>query len=400
MYFRGTDDTFWRSKTDGTQGSNPGGYKTQSNLFLASDAAYFRGTDNSLWKYDFRNGTLIDFAIAAVEQLQGWYNRDTGLWNGDSKPTNWWRSANSLNALINFMSVTHTDAYGDVIENTFSRNEAGNFVDGNDYYDDKGWWALTWINAYDLTRDKRYLQMAETIFENMTGGWDNTCSGGLWWRHSQHDNDNPKNAITNELFMTVGARLFLRTSDPAYSDWALRDWTWFSKTGGVINPENNLINDGINMSTCTNNEGTTWTYNQGVILGALCDITAFTGKVDYQETAERIADAVLISKLVNSEGILTEPCEPTSCGEDGCQFKGVFIRNLAYLFTKDGKATYKEFILRNAISLLNNRKGSNQYGVSWSSSLDNQGPDYVRQTSAIDCLNAALTVGPATLPIP
>jgi hypothetical protein len=86
MYFRGTDDTFWRSKTDGTQGSNPAGYKTQSNLFVASDAAYFRGTDNALWKYDFRDGTLIDFAIAAVDQLQGWYNRDTGLWNGDSKP--------------------------------------------------------------------------------------------------------------------------------------------------------------------------------------------------------------------------------------------------------------------------------------------------------------------------
>src|SRR5574337_939506 len=98
------------------------------------------------------------YATAAAQALQRWYNPATGLWES----TGWWNAANALGALIDYMSITNSNAYLSVVTNTFAKNKAHDFL--NNYYDDEGWWALAWLKAYDLTKDSRYLSMAETIF--------------------------------------------------------------------------------------------------------------------------------------------------------------------------------------------------------------------------------------------
>ena len=75
-----------------------------------------------------------------------------------------------------------------------------------------------------------------------------------------------QNAITNELFLMQAASLYLATNNTSYLTWARKEWAWFNASG-MINGQW-LINDGLS-SSCENNGGTTWTYNQGVILGAL-----------------------------------------------------------------------------------------------------------------------------------
>ena len=51
--------------------------------------------------------------------------------------------------------------------------------------------------------------------------------------------------------------------------WAKAEWSWF-KGSGMINGSN-LVNDGL-TARCDNNHGTTWTYNQGVILAGLSQL--------------------------------------------------------------------------------------------------------------------------------
>ena len=325
----------------------------------------------------------------AVQVLQSWYDQNSGLYQ---KPTDWWNSANAITVLVDYSRASHTTRYLSAVENTFSKaNHAygtTNFI--NDSNDDEGWWALAWIDAYDLTKTPSYLTMAQAIFADMTTQWDTTtCGGGVWWSkdlmHSAY-----KNAVTNELFLTIAASLANRTADGAhksqYLGWAHKEWDWF-RASGIINARN-LINDGLNATApkaCVNNQQTTWTYNQGVILGGLVELYKADHEPALLAKAQAIADAV-ISKLVTTTGILEEP---SGNGPDRPQFKGIFMRNLEQLNGAVPRPRYKAFVHTNANSILrNNQDASHRFGQLWQGPFDSG--DGTRQASALDALIAAM----------
>jgi predicted alpha-1,6-mannanase (GH76 family) len=311
---------------------------------------------------------------AAAAILQQWYNSG-GLYD----TTGWWNAANCLEAIENVIFANNDRQYLAVLTNTFNLNSGGNFL--NAYYDDEGWWANTWIRAYDLTGNPAFLNMAKTIFNDLITGWDTTntvCPGGVFWNKTR----TYKNAIPNELFLLAAIRLHQRTpwdsGAGSYFYWATNEWAWF-KASGMINAQN-LINDGLNG--CVNNGQTTWSYNQGVILGGLTDLYKVTGDVTYLNQAVSIANAAISSAtLVDANGILREPCEP-NCGGDGPQFKGIFIRYLAYLYDVTRTPAYLSFLKRNAHAVwFNDRNVFNQLGLRWDGPFDS--PDAARQSSAL-----------------
>jgi predicted alpha-1,6-mannanase (GH76 family) len=313
-------------------------------------------------------------AEAAAAALQEMYDGSTGLFPS----TGWWNSANALTALIDYSIATGSKAYEGDVATTFAHNKQANFLNG--FYDDEGWWALAWIRAYDLTGTSAYLAMAKTIFQDMIGGWDDTCGGGLWWDKTK----TYKNAIPNELFLEVATRLHERTAgDTTFLAWANKEWSWFSASG-LING-NDLVNDG--LASCKNNGGATWTYNQGVIIGGLVDLADITGDAALLTRAESIATATM-GKLVDAHGVLREPCEPT-CGGDGTQFKGIFMRHLGELQAKTGNAAERAFLANNADWIWNaGRNADGQVGQTWSGPFDSA--DASRQSSALDALDGAI----------
>jgi predicted alpha-1,6-mannanase (GH76 family) len=261
----------------------------------------------------------------------------------------------------------------------------------NRFFDDNGWWGLAWIRAYDLTREVRYLDAAKRIFDNMVTAWDDTCDGGLWWNEDRQY----KNAITNELFLSLAARLHLRSpgDDDHYLDWALREWRWFSASGMI--GQRGLVNDGL-TSGCENNGKPTYTYNQGVVLGGLGDLYEITGDSAFLRLGESIAGAALreLTTPPSAErpGILIEPGEARMAGrrEDGSQFKGIFVRNLYDFYLHSPRTEYRDFIFRNARSIWASRDAQNQFGLSWAGPFDMA--DASRQSSALDVLNAAVAL--------
>jgi predicted alpha-1,6-mannanase (GH76 family) len=197
------------------------------------------------------------------------------------------------------------------------RNRTGRYLN-----DDDLWAVIASVDAWQLGHDPELLNWAAANFARLvTDHWDDHCGGGLWWdpKHSY------KNAITNELLLHAATRLYLATGQEAYRDWALRTWGWFAASGMI--GADGLVNDGLDAQ-CRNNGAPRYTYNQGVLLGGLNDLTAITGDPQYRTIAFRTALAATRT-LVTANGLLTEPSD--ALGADGPMFKGVFVYHLGHL---------------------------------------------------------------------
>jgi predicted alpha-1,6-mannanase (GH76 family) len=254
----------------------------------------------------------------------------------------------------------------------------------NDYYDDEGCWALAWIAAYDLTNDQQYLQIAESIFEDMTSGWCTPC-GGVWWDKGH----TYVNAIANLLFLSVAAHFANRSENKHYYlAWAQREWAW-SQDSGMINPQG-VINDGLDITTCKNNHGIIWSYNQGIILGGLAELSLGSSDLALLLFAQRIATAAIFS-LVDDNGVLHDQCEP-NCGADGSQFKGIFMRNLQKLYYLTPNHLFGLTLRRNADSIWrSDRNSENELSLIWSGPFISPA-NASTQSSALDALVAAAAV--------
>ena len=325
------------------------------------------------------NWNAWDRRTAAATALMMRYDQGTGLFDGNG----WWTGANALTAVIDNVRRSGMHSYDYAIATTYDKQiNAAQGQFRNEYLDDTGWWGLAWVDAYDLTGDSRYLNTARADADYMAGFWDTRCGGGIYWRNDR----TVKNAIPNSLYIQLNASLSKRIAgDTVYRQRAQAGWTWFQSTG-MLN-SSNLVNDGVNLSTCKNNGDVTWTYNQGVLMNALVQLNKLTGDANALATARRIGDAVTTSGYLSPNGILREPNESNTCSGDGASFKGAAIRGLGVLNTAVG-GVYNGYLQRQADSnYANNRDTLDAYGSHWAGPF--VATNHSCQHSVLDLLNTA-----------
>jgi predicted alpha-1,6-mannanase (GH76 family) len=305
-----------------------------------------------------------------------------------------------MQTIADYMQRTGDKSYVSQLDNTFEKDK-GTFPAGvlsgdpllGDFtsraIDDSEWWGLTWVAAYDLTGNAKYLDMAVKIANYVQGYWDpGTCGGGVWWDAEK----TYKNAVTNGLYVRLTAELHNRIAgDTTWLSRSRTGWDWLTSSGLI--DSSGLVNDGL-TADCRNNGGTVWSYNQGLAIGAGLELGRATHDPAVLDTVRRLADSAIASRELVSGGVLTESCDSTdrTCDDNAKQFKGVFMRYMMDLADTTHDARYQRFVDAQAASIWSSdRNAGDQLGERWSGAESAAHPnvfDWRTQASALSALIA------------
>lgn len=156
------------------------------------------------------------------------------------------------------------------------------------YYDDNAWMVITFVEAYEMTGERRYLDRAEAALAFVLSGWDDVYGGGIWW-HEGH-NENAKNTCSNAPAAVACLRVAMhQPSAKAKANVAMAqrivDWTVKNLQLG-----NGLFADGVNVQTGRINTDAL-TYNTALMIRAWLGLYRATGDQRYFAEAKRSAAA-------------------------------------------------------------------------------------------------------------
>jgi predicted alpha-1,6-mannanase (GH76 family) len=308
-----------------------------------------------------------------------------GAYSGSGQ--GWWNAANALEALIDHAVHTGTvDELKPLLREVYNRNEHTGFL--NESFDDAAWWALAWVKAYDATGEGSYIDAAKRVFADMkTNGWDHAVpEGGMYWQRKETGNLPYKNAITNELFLVLAARLANRTpgdcGPDSYRAWAEKELDYFMDSG-MVGPLHRVA-DGMRESGPV---GEHYAYNQGVILGGLVEMARLKNDPKLLDEASAIAAACM--ERSTEEGVLVDAEDNVVDNYNGNSFKGIFMRYLSELAeaTGDPDRKLQAFALRQTDSIWSRSQVAGHAGLKWRGPFDDI--DSSSDASALDAFNTA-----------
>lgn len=152
------------------------------------------------------------------------------------------------------------------------------------FYDDNQWIAIACLDAYNRTKEKKYLDIAKMIYRFMMTGYDTLSGAGLYWREDKKDS---KNTCSNGPGIIVALELYKITKQQNYLDTALILYNWVNKH---LQSPDGLYYDNIRIPSLKI-DSAIYTYNTGTMLQSNVLLYEITQEKKYLNEAERIASA-------------------------------------------------------------------------------------------------------------
>ena len=160
---------------------------------------------------------------------------------------------------------------------------------GNDkYYDDNAWMVIAYVEAFELTKDRRYLRRAEETLAFVLSGWDDAAGGGIWWHEGRKAGT--KNACANGPAAFACLRLATHQSPEKAAvsvATARKIVAWTTQT---LQTKAGRFADSIDAQTGELNPAQL-TYNTALMIRAFMGLYRATGEEEFLRQAQRSAQA-------------------------------------------------------------------------------------------------------------
>ncbi|WP_423735161.1 glycoside hydrolase family 76 protein [Chitinophaga caseinilytica] len=277
--------------------------------------------------YVFNWPSIADSSYNSL--IANFYNASGKYFNENHSGANtfhYWRNAHALDVLLDAY-IRKNDPQikarmDDLLDGMKTRN-GNTYI--NHFYDDMEWMALACIRVFEVTGDAKYKTVAETLWNDIKGGWDDTWGGGIYWNKERKNKNTPANAPAG----IIAARLYLLDHRPEDLDWARKIYLW--QKNNLVDPVTGLVWDGLD-GTGTN-KNWKFTYNQGVFIGAAVELYKITGEQVYLNDALKTANNSLTGDLTQGNLMKDEGAG------DGGLFKGILVRYMMLLITDGNIST-------------------------------------------------------------
>ncbi|HZC28928.1 MAG TPA: glycoside hydrolase family 76 protein [Gaiellaceae bacterium] len=151
----------------------------------------------------------------------------------------------------------------------------------NVFFDDNGWWALAFFDAFTATHDRRFLTDAIRAWRFIAvAGWATGEGGGIWW-DTAHDRKTSEPLAAEIL---VGAELYRATHRRTYLRESLKLLAWANRHSW--NRERRLYQR-------NETDPTVMDYVEGMMIGAHVTLCRALRRNSYCKRAEQLAAAAL-----------------------------------------------------------------------------------------------------------
>jgi len=189
------------------------------------------------------------------------------------------------------------------------------------YYDDNAWMAITFVEAYEVTGDEKYLHRAKEVFQFVMSGWDENLGGGIYW-HVDTVKNPSKNTCSNAPSAVAALKLAQHCRErEEYIEAAERLVSWTQRN---LQAPDGLYWDNMKLSGSV--EKTKWTYNTALMMRAHLYLYQLTGADMHLEEAKRLGTAS--ANFIKKE---------TGAYRDGPRFSHLLVEAVLELYDETGE---------------------------------------------------------------
>lgn len=159
--------------------------------------------------------------------------------------------------------------------------------------DDSLWMGLTLVRAYTRSGDPTLLQRAEDVFALARRNWDPRAGGVYWEVQGPGASDDEKAVVSNAPAVILGVQLYLQTHDPTDLRWSERIFNWLRRN--LFDAATGLYRDHVDGTTRPSTVDTaTFTYDQGVMIGAMVALSGVDPAAYPLTEAVRLAETAMV----------------------------------------------------------------------------------------------------------